>query len=438
MIDGSESGARSMLHDSPLRAHHASFAAAEAERVPMLNAEARPGAATGRRLAVALEYLPYAVPPTEGTNDTLVCGFVGSFGSVEPEYAAIRRGAALFDAAQRGTIVVSGSERRDFLQRMVTQDVKTLSDGMCRRSFWLNRKGRIEADLVIAELGDVMEIYLDASRAASTVASLREFVFSEEVSLEDVTATRHHLELHGPNAGRILALAGATRIPAEGEAARTTVAGVPVVLVRSDTLGERGWTIVVERRVVGDVWNAIVSARDPLDAEDPNAHRRRARPMGWHAYNIARVEAGTPLFFIDFGPTNLPHESGVLRDRVSFKKGCYLGQEVVARMESLGKPKQILAHVRPLRDLLPVAGGQVFERTEDGAMGAQIGTITSSSLAPMLSASPIAFAMVRTRFAEAGTLVIVNAEGEQCEATLGPLHSVLPGAGTRADQEKRP
>src|SRR6185436_21150893 len=87
-----------------------------------------------------------------------------------------------------------------------------------------------------------------------------------------------------------------------------------------------------------------------------------ARRIGWHAYNIARLEAGWPIFNIDFGPDSLPHETGVLNDRVSFKKGCYLGQEVVARMQSLGHPKQRLVGLKAVEetgadeDRVPEAG----------------------------------------------------------------------------------
>jgi len=390
--------------------------------------DARPGAATGHRRAAEIEYLPYAAPSAGdqvGGERTLLCELVAAFGPVEPEYAAIRRGAALFDASFTGTIEVRGKDRREFLQRMVTQDIKSLAAGFAARSFWLNRKGRIEADLTIIELGERMLIALDAGCAASTVATLNPFVFSELVTLRDATDEWHWLELHGPGAGRALALAGAATIPARGEVSESslsvpgapTAERVPVVLVRDDALGETGWRIGVAFIRAVDAWDAIMAAIDPHDA------KQRVRPIGWQAYNIARIEAGTPRFLVDFGTSNLPHETGILAERVSFKKGCYLGQEVVARMESLGKPKQKLVGVRPAKDLLPVAEAQIFERAAEGAMGQQIGLVTSSTLAPMLGAVPVAFAMIKTAFAASGTTVLVNAEGEQCEATVGPLRS---------------
>ena len=180
-----------------------------------------------------------------------------------------------------------------------------------------------------------------------------------------------------------------------------------VVAARRDQTGDAGVELFVPRESADTVWASLLAAPD-------------VRPAGWFAYNTARIEAGTPLFNIDFGPTNLPHETGVLRDRVSFIKGCYLGQEIVARMESLGRPKQCLVGLRPAEDLLPVAGGQVFA-PEDGGMGEQVGWITSSTVSPMLGAVPIAFGLVKSARAEPGTELVVNAEGAQTKATVCSL-----------------
>jgi folate-binding protein YgfZ len=422
--------------ESPLRDRHRRFALEESERMPVLAAEERGGAATGHRRAFEPEYLPYAAPDATVESGP-ACELIASFGPIEPEYAAIRRGAALFDATFRGTLVVTGADRRDYLQRMVTQDLKrldpTTAGGSLVRSFWLNRKGRIDADLVIAELGDRMIIDLDRTRAAHAAQSLGSFLFSEDVRLEDRSASMHRLELHGPAAARTLALAGAKSIPAADEARHTEIAGIPVELLRNDALGEHGWSIVLERDRVADLWDALLAVRDP------HAERHRVRPIGWNAYNIARVEAGTPLFHIDFGTSNLPHETGVLRDRVSFRKGCYLGQEIVARMESLGKPKQTLVGLRPTSDLLPVAGAQVFlpPSGDAGSIGDQVGTVTSSTLAPMLGAVPIAFAMIRTASAAIGATLLVNAEGAQCEAVVTELRA-WPPAAERAAASTQP
>jgi folate-binding protein YgfZ len=205
---------------------------------------------------------------------------------------------------------------------------------------------------------------------------------------------------------------------------RATLAGAPAVLARRDQCGSPGVEILLPRDAAARAWDALVSQHDAADGG-----KRRARPAGWHAYNIARIEAGTPLQHVDFGSDNLPHETGILAQRVSFKKGCYLGQEVVARMESLGKPKQRLVAMRIAEDALPVAGSPVFERGADGEPGNPVGTITSSTISPMLGASCVAFAMVKTAHAEPGTVLTVPAEGSRATATVQPSLRFLPQGG---------
>ena len=106
---------------------------------------------------------------------------------------------------------------------------------------------------------------------------------------------------------------------------------------------------------------------------------------------------------------------------MSFTKGCYPGQEVVARMHNLGKPKQKLVGLRIEADLLPVAEAQVFALAEGTSLGDQVGVVTSSGLAPMLGAVPVAFAMISASSYAPGTKVLVNAEGEQAPATVCAL-----------------
>lgn len=357
---------------------------------------------------------------------------VATFGELEAEYAAIRKGCVLIDLPHRGALEVRGGDRLDFLQRMLTQDVgrKALPAWRAARSFWLSRKGRIDADLRLIETEARCVVDLDRMVAASAARTLGEFVFAEDVAIEDRSATFRRLAMHGPLAPRALA-AALTRTTGPsvdalkpGWACEGTIEGVDVLVDRHDTTGEIGFEFLVPVEGVARVWETLLSA---VEADDGG------RAAGWHAYNIARIEAGWPLFLIDFGPANLPHESGVLRDRVSFSKGCYLGQEIVARMESLGRPKQSLVAVRideapqgeqiappdrppehPSEKALtantlrqPETGAAVF-----GAEGDEpIGAVTSSALSPMLGDAPIAFAQVRTQHAAAGAALRVATPG---------------------------
>ncbi|MHC5114461.1 MAG: CAF17-like 4Fe-4S cluster assembly/insertion protein YgfZ [Planctomycetota bacterium] len=390
-----------MLYDTPLRKRHVDWLRREATRTPPAGAE-RPGAASGHRTGDdEVEYVAYGPPNDVGEPS---CEIPATFGEIEAEYAAIRRGVGVLDGPHRGTIRVRGGERVEFLDRMLTQALKPLSAGGAAAAFWLNRKGRIAADLLLADTGSEMLVDVDVHLAAPTAEALDGYVFSEDVEIADVTGEMHRLSLHGPQVGELLGVGGLEPL----QVATLVIADVEVVVARRDQTGAPGFELFLPRGDAETVWDALLGGGD------------RVRPIGWFAYNTARIEAGVPLLNVDYGADNLPHETGVIAERVNFSKGCYLGQEIVARIESQGTPRQVLAGLRIRGEALPVAGGQVYA-ADAATLDDPIGVVTSSTLSPMLGAQPVAFAMMRRQHAEPGTTVRVNAEGEQVEATVGPL-----------------
>lgn len=339
-----------------------------------------------------------------------------AFEHVELEYAAIRKGAALVDLPQSGTIEATGADRVSFLNNLVTQELKGLEPMRSVRSFWLNRKGRIDADLRLVDDGKRLLMATDALVAGQTAEALAEFVFAEDVQLRDATELMHRLALHGPRAAHALMSVADTdeHVALEPGCALTVmIAGAPVLVEREDSAGELGLVLTMLTEHARAVYGSLEQAEG-------------VRPCGWLAYNIARIEAGWPLFQIDFTSESLPAETGVLHDRVSFTKGCYLGQEVVARMHSLGKPKQLLVSMRLAEGQQPRLPGEKAEVFADADAEKPIGTVTSSTIAPMLSATPIALAQVRTAHADAGTTLFVQAEGERVAFTVQPSLASWP------------
>lgn len=396
-----------MLFDTPLREEHRAFAAQDAARRAERAQHAR-GAAVARA-TVEIEYLPFGPADADGAPS---CEVVAQYAEVELEYAAIRSGVALVDCPQRGTLEVRGADRVDFVNRLVTQEVRKLADGSAARAFLTNRKGRIDADLVVVRLGDVLLVDTLAHDVAAVREALEKMHFGEDVSFEPRSASHARIALHGPKAEGALKALG---LLAAGDAWTAALGDARAEIWRSDEFGVAGFELSVPVAQVASVWRSLVTFG--------------ARPAGWFAANTARLEAGTPYFRIDFGPNNLPHESGVLASRVSFTKGCYPGQEVVARMQNLGKPKQRLVGLRLEADLLPVADAQVFAFSEGASLGDQVGVVTSSGIAPMLGAVPVAFAMVSSAAYAEGTRVLVNAEGEQAPAVVASLQFLQQQAG---------
>lgn len=360
---------------------------------------------------------------------------VQTFGQLDIEYAALRKHCVLFDAAHRATLEITGDDRLTFLDAMVTQRVRDMAPGEVRGSFWLNRKGRIIADLRLIQFQDRMLVDLDLLAAAHAAQTLAEFIFAEDVSITNRTDQLSRLWLTGPTAPLLLDEATASTTSNElapNHAIEITIHDIPVVVDRS-TLGQTpAFELTVESKHVATLYEQLLSIGQAEETEpgeappDTPASRIRLRPAGWHAINVARIESGQPMFNIDFGSTNLPAESGLLDERVNFEKGCYLGQEVVARMHALGHPKQTLVALRlDATDDTTQAetGAELF--TQDNP-DKPVGAITSSTISPMLAGAHAAFAMVRWGAHEPGTQLTLRAEGHECQATVQPSLTFWP------------
>ena len=390
------------MNRSPLEAAHRRVL----ERSRAARGERGGGERHGAAMGVAQEGLldPEMVPwgQTEESPEP-VCLLVADYGELEAEYAAIRRGTGMFDRPDRGVLEISGADARDLLSRLLTNAVPEIGGSV--RGFLLARTGRILADVLLLVLEDLVLLDLDRTDAEAVKEHIESFVFAEDVQVVDRSSERHRIELHGPDAEATFAAAFAADGPRNWSLQANG----------RTPCGEPGLALDVAKNEVEGVWEKLIESIAPA--------RRPPRAIGWHAYNIARIEAGTPIFHVDFGPDALPHETGVLKDRVSFTKGCYPGQEVVARMESRGKSKRQLTGLRIEGEWVPLSATQVFvPDTDDVAtLGEQVGVVTSSTIAPMLGAAVVAFASVKTAYAAEGTKLRVVAEGEPTFATTSSL-----------------
>ena len=362
-------------------------------------------------------FLPYGSPECPSQ-------VVETFGDLDMEYAAIRKGCVIFDLPHIGTIEVTGSDRGDFLNNMLTDKVDDLAAGMSKRAFWLNRKGRIDADIRVAQRENDMLFSLDRHLCEATAESLESFVFAEDAELVDASDRLYRLGVHGPTAGKLIAIAASedadSKVESLAEYCNTSVAidGVDVVVDREDLTGEIGLELCMARDDAAKVYKRLIEVAEQHS-------ELKARTTGWLAMNAARIEAGHPMFNVDFTETNLPVESGIIEDRVSFTKGCYLGQEVVARMHARKacnkkivalkvEGERITAEHQEIHQ--PTGGSQIFEPGKEGET--PVGNVTSSTISPMLGAVPICFAMVKASCMQPGTKLIVSAEGKLVPCTV--------------------
>jgi folate-binding protein YgfZ len=275
----------------------------------------------------------------------------------------------------------------------------------------------------------------DRFSAPLVAQELEKLLFGEDVHLEDLTDQKRVLSLHGPAAAKLLGQVEAqtdTPLSELGDLGVCTGEGLmrPITVFRRDETGALGLHVISDAEPLGPLYLALAEVVGGLNPEVEGGQRRpiAGRGIGWMAYNAARVEAGTPLYRVDYGPDTLPHETGELVHRVvSFNKGCYRGQEVVARMHSLGHPKRVLVGLRLPDQRMPIATAQLLEpdpAVVGRSTGKVVGAVTSSTLSPMLGGVAVCLAMVGWGWHEAGKTVLAPAEGELIPATVGSLRAV--------------
>ncbi len=189
-----------------------------------------------------------------------------TFGEPQAEYAAIRKGCAMFDAAQRGILKVTGLDRIDFLNRFLTnrladKDGKNpIASGKGVYAFLLNNKGRIVADMNVLERGDCTLLETDARNAGTLKTTLEKFVFAEKVGFEELAGAKHEIGLHGPGSVEVLRSVG---VEGAGmgvmESKTATIDGIEVLVWQDDPCGVPGYWLVVDSGDVAKVWMKLLS-----------------------------------------------------------------------------------------------------------------------------------------------------------------------------------
>lgn len=345
---------------------------------------------------------------------------VSTFGEPEAEYAAIRKAAAIIDQPQRGVLELSGKDRLPFLNNLLTNQTwdkstkRGLEAGQGLYAFFLGKNGRIVTDMTVIERGDRTLLEMDARLVEPVRAAFDKYLFGEQVKMADRVESIRQIALHGPQALSILRQATGAEMPELPllESSEIALYGVPTIVWRDDPAGVPGYHLLIETHSVERVWTGLVEQF----GQSAELGRRPLRPAGWAAFNATRVEAGRPIFGIDFDDSVLPHETGQIARAVSFGKGCYLGQEIVARMQARGQFARQLVGIRMSDDSLPIAGAMIYDDNDN-----QIGGITSSTVSPVLSNAAICLGFVKKAFTPIGTVLTIPAEGKMRKGSVAEL-----------------
>ncbi len=317
------------------------------------------------------------------------------------EYDALQAGAGILDRSGRGRIQLTGADRRSYLQGLLTNDILGLSRGQGCYAALLTPNGRMISDMRVSELGGMALMDLPGATAADVGRRLADFIFTEDVQVDDARAALGHLGLYGPLAPAILSRVLTPSPGQEGPAAvqegtaRMTVgqnaernfAGTPVIVVRSDDYGVPGFELFPHAQAAGDLDEALVAAG--------------AVAVSPETAEVTRVEAGRPEFGPDMDETTIPLEAGIEDRAISLTKGCYVGQEIIIRV--LHRAGGRVA--RHLVGLVADTGSGLFRRGERVYRGGRdVGVVTSAVFSPRLQL-PIALAYVHRDHAERGVVL---------------------------------
>ena len=310
--------------------------------------------------------------------------------SLAAGYRALTEACGLVDRSERGKLALTGPEAKTFLHGQVTNDIEGLDAGRGCYAAFLTHKGKMLGDMRVLDLGD--ELLLDTERATlqELFNMIRRYKLGSDVELHKRTLEMGLLSLIGPDARRV---AAARALPAAEHAnTRGEIGGATVTLAVTDT----GIDVFCAAGDTGAV-RAALEAAGAVAVDEAIAE-------------VVRVEHGRPRYGFELNDGVIPQEAGLNERAVSFTKGCYVGQETVARLFYRGKPNR---HLRGLRLSGPATTGDALRRGEK-----EVGRVGTTVLSPTFG--PIALAIVR-REAEPGETLAVGEAGTSAEVVELPF-----------------
>jgi folate-binding protein YgfZ len=310
------------------------------------------------------------------------------------EYWAIRNHSGMVDVSHLGLLQVTGKDRLSFLNGLLTNEILKLTEGTGIRSALLNTKARVLADLYLYARED--DLLLDAGDVpgASVKEILDRFIITEDVQVKDITSGFVHLTLQGQQAAeKARALFGVAF--ADMKPLQHKMLG-PTLIISRDRTGQSGYDMIIPNDESEGVWQSFLL--------------KGVTPVGLDALEILRLEAGYPRYGVDVDENTIILEAGY-KDAISFNKGCYLGQEVVARATHIGRVNKNLIQFQTDSDNVPSAKSKFISN------GKEAGYVTSAAFSPGLK-EVVGLGYAQRAFAKEGTKLVIESE-------KGPLPTVI-------------
>lgn len=311
-----------------------------------------------------------------------------SYGNAIDEYWALKKAAGITDLSHQGRLIIEGKDRISFLNGLVTNDLAQVKGQTGLHSVLLNTKARVLADLHVYNLDPFLLVDAGTTSASGLKGLLDEFIITEDVQIRVATGELLQFTVQGPKSQtavqQILGL--------DAEIAPLSLKQLGPSIIISRERGEaKGYDIILPRDEAEAVWQSFLLKGGDIGV----------RPVGLDALDIVRLEKGVPKYGVDVDENTIVLEAG-FRDAISFTKGCYMGQEVVARATHIGRVNKHLVKLEAETNTAPVSRAKLFRD------GKEAGYVTSAAFSPGRE-KVVGLGYVAKEFVEKGTGLAVEA-----------------------------
>ncbi len=338
-----------------------------------------------------------------GAHFTTVSGsqVVEHYGDPLAEHVALRDAAGVLDLSLRGRVCLVGADRQKFLNGQVTNNVKDLNVGEGCYAVLVTAKGKMQSDLNVFCLAEELLLDFEPGLTHLVAQRLEKYIIADDVQVVDAAPHYGLLSVQGPKAEAVVrSLNLGLAVPAKPMTFTTSpdAALGQLYLMNLPRVGTSGFDLFAPATSLAALADQLLVAVKSVGG----------RACGWQALETARIEAGLPRFGADMDESNLPPEAGIEARAISYTKGCYIGQEVIARIRTYGQVVKSLRGLRLADDLkgLPLRGDKLLRD------GKEVGYLTSAVASPTFKAN-LALGYVRREANQPGTeLRLRGATGE--------------------------
>ena len=334
---------------------------------------------------------------------------VAHYGDSAAEYRFLKHSVGVLDLSFRSRLCLLGADRKKFLHGQVTNQVNELQVGGGCYAALVTAKGRMQSDLNIYCLADELLLDFEPGLAVSVAQRLEKYIIADDVQVVDVQEPYGMLSVQGPQSSELIKLLDASievphspasffRQPQPDES--------ELYVMNQARAGGSGFDLFVPTASLGSLFDKIFDLLGKLGGG----------AVGWEALECARIEAGIPRFGADMDETNLPPEAGLEARAIHYAKGCYIGQETIARLRTYGQVAKALRGIRfaPEAQVFPKRGDKVYWSDKE------IGHVTSATASPTLR-SNVALAYLRREHNKVGDTVTVRSGDHTLPATVVTL-----------------